>query len=66
MVRFVSDMMHDPPLLLELAARVIKTSNIKYDEENIPRNLVEYLNSAHHCVNPKCKGQCNALVFVLL
>ncbi|XP_076238365.1 leucine-rich repeat-containing protein 58 [Calliopsis andreniformis] len=55
-VRFVSDMTHNPPSLLELAARVIKTSDIQYDEESIPRNLVEYLNSGHRCVNPKCKG----------
>ncbi|XP_015436332.1 PREDICTED: leucine-rich repeat-containing protein 58 [Dufourea novaeangliae] len=55
-VRFVSDMTHNPPSLLELAARVIKTSDIQYDGETIPRNLVEYLNSGHCCVNPKCKG----------
>nr|XP_050863699.1 leucine-rich repeat-containing protein 58 isoform X2 [Vespula vulgaris] len=56
-VRFVSDMTHNPPSLLELAARVIKTNNMQYDEEHIPRNLVEYLNSGHRCVNPKCKGE---------
>ncbi|XP_032679963.1 leucine-rich repeat-containing protein 58 [Odontomachus brunneus] len=55
-VRFVSDMTHDPPSLLELAARVIKTNNIRYDDEDVPRNLLEYLDSAHSCVNPKCKG----------
>lgn len=56
-VRFVSDMTHNPPSLLELAARVIKTNDIRYDRESIPRNLVEYLNSGHRCVNSKCKGQ---------
>ncbi|XP_012228317.1 leucine-rich repeat-containing protein 58 [Linepithema humile] len=55
-VRFVSDMTHNPPSLLELAARVVKTRDICYDNESIPLNLVQYLNSAHHCVNPKCKG----------
>ena len=55
-VRFVSDMTHNPPSLLELAARVIKTADIRYDEESLPKNLVEYLNSGHRCVNPKCKG----------
>lgn len=50
-------MTHNPPSLLELAARVIKTSDIRYDEESIPRNLVEYLNCGHCCVNPMCKGQ---------
>lgn len=55
-VRFVSDMTYNPPSLLELAARVIKISDVCYDNESLPRNLVQYLNSAHHCVNPKCKG----------
>ncbi|OAD61776.1 Leucine-rich repeat-containing protein 58 [Eufriesea mexicana] len=55
-VRFVSDMTHNPPSVLELAARVIKTNDIQYDEQSIPRNLVEYLNSGHRCVNSKCKG----------
>ncbi|XP_015187742.1 PREDICTED: leucine-rich repeat-containing protein 58 isoform X2 [Polistes dominula] len=55
-VRFVSDMTHNPPSLLELAARVIKMNDMQYDEEHIPKILVEYLNSGHRCVNPKCKG----------
>ncbi|XP_012274259.1 leucine-rich repeat-containing protein 58 [Orussus abietinus] len=55
-VRFVSDMTHNPPSLLELAARVVKTNEIHYDKTNVPRNLIDYLNSAHRCVNPKCKG----------
>ncbi|XP_012256134.1 leucine-rich repeat-containing protein 58 [Athalia rosae] len=55
-VRFVSDMTLDPPSLLELAARVIKINDIQYDETDLPRNLNEYLNSGHCCVNPKCKG----------
>lgn len=55
-VRFVSDMTHDPPSLLELAARVVKTNDIRYDDQDVPRNLLEYLDSAHRCVNPKCKG----------
>ncbi|XP_015594054.1 leucine-rich repeat-containing protein 58 [Cephus cinctus] len=55
-VRFVSDMTHNPPSLLELAARVIKTNDIFYDEESVPRNLMNYLNTSHHCVNPKCQG----------
>lgn len=55
-VRFVSDMTHNPPSLLELAARVIKTHDIFYDVAIIPRNLLDYLNSGHRCVNPKCQG----------
>ncbi|XP_046431399.1 leucine-rich repeat-containing protein 58 [Neodiprion virginianus] len=55
-VRFVSDMTHDPPSLLELAARVIKINNIHYGKEDLPKNLTDYLNSGHCCVNPNCKG----------
>lgn len=55
-------MTHNPPSLLELAARVIMTNNIQYDGESIPRNLVEYLNSGHRCVNSKCKGQWLSLI----
>lgn len=49
-------MTHDPPSLLELAARVVKTTDIRYDDRDVPRNLLEYLDSAHSCVNLKCKG----------
>lgn len=56
-VRFVRDMTYQPPTLLELAARVVKISNIEYESEDLPLNLKEYINSAHHCVNPKCKGK---------
>lgn len=56
-VRFVSNMMHNPASLLELAARTIKISEITYQEGDIPVNLVSYLQSGHRCVNPKCKGK---------
>lgn len=55
-VRFVSDMTHDPGTLMELAARVIKLHDIKVNAGQIPSTVIEYLNSGHHCVNPKCKG----------
>ncbi|XP_050525501.1 leucine-rich repeat-containing protein 58 [Daktulosphaira vitifoliae] len=55
-VRFVSDMTHNPPTLLELSARIIKINNVPYGERDLPHSLIEYLSSAHHCVNPKCKG----------
>uniref|UniRef100_A0A1B6DR41 Leucine-rich repeat-containing protein 58 n=1 Tax=Clastoptera arizonana TaxID=38151 RepID=A0A1B6DR41_9HEMI len=55
-VKFVSDMTHNPPSLLELSARTVKVNGIKYQEDDLPRSLIEYLKSAHHCVNPKCKG----------
>ncbi|XP_064650804.1 leucine-rich repeat-containing protein 58-like [Lineus longissimus] len=55
-VRFVRDFIYDPPSLLELAGRVIKVKNIQYSAQDLPRSLVQYLTSAHHCVNPRCKG----------
>ena len=55
-VRFVSDMTHNPPSLMELAARVVKQHSVPYNPQEMPRSLHEYLQSAHHCVNPKCKG----------
>jgi Leucine-rich repeat (LRR) protein len=55
-VRFVQDMVNDPPSLLELAGRVVKTKSIQYGKDDLPRNLIEYLESAQSCVNPKCKG----------
>lgn len=56
-VRFVSDMTHNPPSLLEISARIIKTININYENLNLPRTLLEYLDSGHRCVNPKCQGK---------
>ncbi|KAL3266250.1 hypothetical protein HHI36_010430 [Cryptolaemus montrouzieri] len=55
-VQFVSDMCHNPATLLELAARVIKLHNIEVEDGDIPKTLDDYLHSAHHCVNPRCKG----------
>lgn len=55
-VRFVRDLTYDVPTLKELTARTIKLHRIPYDDRTIPRNLVEYLNSAKSCLNPKCKG----------
>lgn len=55
-VRFISDMAHTSATLLELAARIIKLHEITVQRGEIPDTLIEYLNSAHHCVNPNCKG----------
>ncbi|CAB0038336.1 unnamed protein product [Trichogramma brassicae] len=55
-VRFVSDMTHDPPSLKESAARVVKTLEIPYRKEDLPRTLIDYLNSGHRCVNFRCQG----------
>ena len=61
-MRFVSNMTLNPPSLLEHAGRAIKIHRIPYGVPDLPTSLVEYLNSAHHCVNPKCKGSGHANV----
>lgn len=50
-------MTHNTPSLLELAARVVKTNEIPYRQEDLPRNIIDYLNSGHRCVNNRCKGK---------
>lgn len=55
-VRFVSDMTHNPASLLELAARSVKVHNVYVQLGDIPFTLFNYLDSAHRCVNTKCKG----------
>jgi hypothetical protein len=55
-VRFVRDLTYDVPTLKELAGRTIKLHRITYDDKSIPKSLMEYLNSAKSCLNPKCKG----------
>jgi len=56
-VRFVRDLTYNPPTLLELSGRVIKSKNVPYDPWDLPSNLWAYLGSAHQCVNPKCQGE---------
>ncbi|XP_027880103.1 leucine-rich repeat-containing protein 58 isoform X1 [Xiphophorus couchianus] len=53
-VRFVKEMIYDPPSLLELAGRTIKSRNIPYFPYDMPSNLVLYLDLASKCPNPKC------------
>lgn len=55
-VRFVQDISLNPPTLLELAARTVRTTSISYGPEDLPRTMMEYLQSANCCVNPKCAG----------
>lgn len=55
--RFVRDMTFDPPSLKELSGRVVKLKQLPCkDPEELPIGLIDYLQSAHQCVNPKCKG----------
>jgi len=55
-VRFVEEMTYEAPTLRELAGRVVKVNNVPYSADDLPASLVEYLDSAQSCVNPKCKG----------
>ncbi|XP_051761097.1 leucine-rich repeat-containing protein 58 [Ctenopharyngodon idella] len=55
-VRFVKDMTYDPPSLLELAGRTIKSKNLLYSHKDLPSHLVNYLDMASKCPNPKCAG----------
>lgn len=55
-VRFVQELSMTPASLKEISARVVKTIDYQYTEEDLPRTLIEYLNCANCCVNPKCKG----------
>lgn len=56
-VRFVKEMTYDPPSLLELAGRTIKSRNIPYYPCDLPANLLRYLDLASKCPNPKCAGK---------
>ncbi|XP_077437149.1 leucine-rich repeat-containing protein 58 [Vanacampus margaritifer] len=55
-VRFVKELMYDPPSLLELAGRTVKSRNVPYSPPDLPSNLLKYLDLASKCPNPKCAG----------
>ncbi|CAK5029439.1 unnamed protein product [Meloidogyne enterolobii] len=64
---FVNEILLEPPTLKELAARIVKIRfPINIYRNLIPLELVNYLNTANQCVNPKCKGvyfeSCSELV----
>ncbi len=54
--RFIRELDFTVPTLMELSGRIIKTKNVPYLNQNLPHHLNTYLSSAHHCLNPKCKG----------
>lgn len=56
-VRFVRDLTWNPPTLLELAARCVKNNQVHYTKEDLPGEVMLYLDSARHCLNPKCYGR---------
>jgi hypothetical protein len=55
-VRFVRDMVYNPPTLLEMAGRCIKLHRLPADEYTLPVHLLRYLRTAQRCVNPNCEG----------
>ena len=55
-IRFVKEWPNNVPTLLELSGNVVKKNCIPYSHETIPRVLVNYLNGAQQCDNPKCQG----------
>lgn len=54
--RFAKEFTYNVPTLLELSGRIVKTKCINYKDGNLPIHLVNYLNSAQCCLNPRCKG----------
>ena len=56
-VRFVKEMTYDPPSLLELAGRTVKSRNVPYSRCDLPAHLLHYLDLASKCPNPKCAGE---------
>ncbi|RNA40420.1 leucine-rich repeat-containing 58-like [Brachionus plicatilis] len=54
--RFAKEFTYNVPTLLELSGRIVKTKSIDYKNGILPTHLVNYLNSAQCCLNPRCKG----------
>uniref|UniRef100_A0A1L8EHZ7 Putative leucine-rich repeat-containing protein 58 n=2 Tax=Haematobia irritans TaxID=7368 RepID=A0A1L8EHZ7_HAEIR len=55
-VRFVQDMALNPPSLMELSARMVKSTGVEVCPGDVPQTILEYLSCANCCVNPNCKG----------
>lgn len=60
-VRFVQEISLNPPSLLELAARVVRTASVPYERNDLPRIMHDYLDTANCCVNPKCQGKSDSI-----
>ena len=54
--RFIKEWPDSVPSLLEIAGNFVKKNQIPYNEELIPRVLVNYLDQAQQCDNPNCRG----------
>lgn len=55
-IRFIKEWPNSVPSLMEIAGNSIKKNRIPYNEEMIPTVLMDYLNQAKQCDNPKCNG----------
>lgn len=55
-VRFVEEISLNPPSLRELSARIVRTAQVPYGPNDLPKTIIDYLQTGHCCVNPKCKG----------
>ncbi|CRL03828.1 CLUMA_CG016203, isoform B [Clunio marinus] len=55
-VRFVQELAMTPTSLKEISARVVKTFGVPFEPVDVPRTIIDYLQSANCCVNPECKG----------
>lgn len=50
-------MSFNPPSLKELSARIVKIQlPADVNKQVLPNSLIDYINTANQCVNPKCKG----------
>jgi hypothetical protein len=54
--RLIAGLKHKPPTLFELACRSVKTYRIKYDKERMPEQIIDELERAVKCSNPRCSG----------
>ena len=57
----------EAPSLLELAGRAVRAAHIEYHVSGLlPTALVTFLDSAHECVNPNCRGTRSCLRIYLM
>ena len=54
--RLIAGLKHKPPSLFELACRSIKTHRIDYDKNKLAPHIIDELERAVKCSNPKCSG----------
>lgn len=55
-IRFIKEWPNHVPSLMEIAGNCVKRNRVPYDASVIPQILVDFLDTAQQCDNPKCKG----------